>query len=113
MSKTREQLQAEIDARQAEITELTAELNDLPLEPLGTIEFSTYLHDSDMSFDPGNYLCGTWAKISPDDMKKLNLAWTRMADHFESERVKPFYEIELRCSIDLDTFEIKILRLVE
>jgi hypothetical protein len=103
--KTRQQIQQEIDA-------LQAELDALPYVPLGTIEFSTYLHDNDMSFDPRNYLEGSWAKISPEDQKKLDARWDAVVEHFEDEREKPFYEIELRCSLNLDTFEIKILRLV-
>lgn len=77
-----------------------------------TIEFSTYLHDNDMSFYPENYLEGTWSRISEEDQAKLDPAWNRIVDHFEKNREKPFYEVELRCSLDLDTYEIKILRLV-
>lgn len=106
MSKTRQQIQAEIDALQAEI-------DTLPKEPLGTIEFSTYLHDNDMSFSVENYLDGEWAKISPEDRAKLNANWHAVFNHFEDNREKPFYEIELRCSLDLDTYEIKILRMVQ
>lgn len=106
MSK-REEIEAKIDA-------LRAELDALPPEPLptGKIEFSTYLHDNDMSFSPSNYLRESYAKISPEDQAKLDRVWYLISDHFEQNREKPFYEVELRCTLDLETFEIDIVRAV-
>lgn len=100
----RSELQAKIDA-------LVAQMEALPPDPLptGTIEFSAYMHESDGRFTLADEI-GDWSKITPEDRAKLDKAWDHLEAIFENERHRPFYEVELRCTLDLETGEVKILR---